>query len=191
MKKFSSAVLVSALLASSSLWAANIEIGKTVPDVKIVSEGEINLDEKHEKVTGYTEWGTDQLKGKVRTIQAIAGRTSAKKLNQAFMEEITASKFDRTKYQTTTIINLDDKIPATGFVVKGKAESSKKEFWWSSMVVDEKGKAASVWGLKPESSAIIILDKQGKVVFFKEGELSQDERAQALNLIKTELAKTE
>lgn len=191
MKKLGLALLISACLGAPAAMAASIEVGKSVPEVKVASEGEINLDDKHEKVTNYSEWDSAQLAGRVRTIQAIAGRTSAKAINQPFIDEVAASKFDRSKYQTTTIINLNDKIPATGFVVKHKAENSKKEFWWSSVVVDEKGSVASNWGLKPENSAIVVLDKQGKVIFFKEGELTADERAQALNLIKTEMAKAE
>jgi len=191
MRKLTIALALSSLLNAGSALAATIEVGKPVPAAKVNGEGEINLDETHEQIKRYSPWSTDALPGRVRTVQAIAGRTSAKKMNQAFIDEVAAAKFDRNKYQTTTIINLSDKIPASGFVVKGKAEASKKEFWWSSVVLDDKGEVARNWGLQPESSAILVLDNQGKVLFFKEGELTQQEREQALNLIKTEIAKSE
>ncbi|MEF1307831.1 YtfJ family protein, partial [Vibrio owensii] len=40
------------------------------------------------------------------------------------------------------------------------------------------------WALKEESSAIIVQDKQGKVLFIKEGALTPDEITQVLGLIK-------
>ena len=74
------------------------------------------------------------------------------------MAAITASKFSEDSYQTTTIINQDDAIWGTGSFVKSSAESSKEEFPWSSMVLDEDGTVASSWALKEESSAIIVQD---------------------------------
>jgi predicted transcriptional regulator len=43
------------------------------------------------------------------------------------------------------------------------------------------------WGLAPESSAVIILNRAGKVVFFKDGQLSQAEIDRAVQLIKQNL----
>lgn len=52
------------------------------------------------------------------------------------------------------------------------------------MVLDEDGKVAGAWDLQEESSAIIVQDKQGKVLFVKEGALNQSEIEQVLSLIK-------
>ena len=122
--------------------------------------------------------------GKVRVIQAIAGRSSSKEMNAPLMAALTAAKLPEANYQTTTIINQDDAIWGTGSFVKSSAEDSKQEFPWSSMVLDEDGKVAKTWDLKPESSAIIVQDKQGKVLFVKEGALSDDEVKQVIGLIK-------
>ena len=78
------------------------------------------------------------------------------------MAAITDSKFAQDSYQTTSIINQDDAIWGTGSFVKSSAEDSKKDFPWSSMVLDEDGKVAGAWDLQEESSAIIVQDKQGK-----------------------------
>jgi predicted transcriptional regulator len=45
----------------------------------------------------------------------------------------------------------------------------------------------NAWGLAPESSAVIILNRAGKVVFFKDGQLSQAEIDRAVQLIKQNL----
>jgi YtfJ family uncharacterized protein len=105
-------------------------------------------------------------------------------MNAPLMSAITAAKFPQENYQTTTIINQDDAMWGTGSFVKSSAQDSKKEFPWSSMVLDENGLVAKTWGLKQESSAIIVQDKQGKVLFTKEGPLNQDEITQVIALIK-------
>ena len=43
------------------------------------------------------------------------------------------------------------------------------------LIADAKGDGQKTWGLKKESSAIIVLDKQGNVVFFKDGALTPQE----------------
>ncbi|MBW3697444.1 YtfJ family protein [Vibrio sp. T187] len=174
--------LLALLLATSPLLANahNLTVGQTVPAVKVSAHGEIVLNDND---TAYQAWATEQLLGKVRVIQAIAGRSSSKEMNAPLMAAITASKFDAENYQTTTVINQDDSIWGTGSFVKSSAESSKQEFPWSSMVVDEEGEVAKAWDLQEESSAIIVQDKQGKVLFVKEGSLSEDEVNQVIKLI--------
>ncbi|MGF1752513.1 YtfJ family protein [Vibrio makurazakiensis] len=178
--------LIALLLASTPLLsnAHNLTVGQAVPAAAIDSYGEIVIENQE---TAYQAWETSQLLGKVRVIQAIAGRSSSKEMNAPLMAAITASKFDEANYQTTTVINQDDSIWGTGSFVKSSAESSKQEFPWSSMVVDEEGKVAATWELQEESSAIIVQDKQGKVLFVKEGALSESEVNQVIKLIAANL----
>lgn len=175
--------LLTLLLASISgvSMAHNIEVGKKLPAVDIPSYGEIVIDKDSTK---YTFWNTKKLLGKVRVIQAIAGRSSSKELNAPLMSAITAAELPESDYQTTTIINQDDAIWGTGSFVKSSAESSKEEFPWSSLVLDENGNAAKAWDLQEESSAIIVQDKQGNVLFVKEGALTDSEVMNAIQLIK-------
>lgn len=161
--------------------AHNITLGQTVPAVNVDSHGEIIIQGDD---ASYQTWTSQDLVGKVRVIQAIAGRSSAKEMNAPLMAAITAAKFPSESYQTTSIINQDDAIWGTGSFVKSSAEDSKKEFPWSSMVLDEEGNVAKAWQLTGESSAIIVQDKQGKVLFVKEGALSDSDIQQVLGLIK-------
>lgn len=165
-------------------FAHNISLNQSVPSVSVEQYGEITY---VNDAAAYQTWNSEQLKGKVRVLQAIAGRSGAKAMNADFMSAITLEKFPKSKYQTTTIINQDDSIWGTGGFVKSSAEESKKEFSWSSMVLDENGKVAKAWDLQPESSAIILQDKKGNVVFVKEGKLSSDEVKQVIALIHAQL----
>ncbi|MFY2509788.1 YtfJ family protein [Vibrio pectenicida] len=173
-----------AMVCTFSASAHNLTVDEPLPAVDVASYGEIMV--KDDDIT-YQKWSSQDMLGKVRVIQAIAGRSSSKALNQPLMTAITASKFAQDSYQTTSIINQDDAIWGTGSFVKSSAEDSKKDFPWSSMVLDEDGEVAKAWDLKEESSAIIVQNKQGKVLFVKEGTLAQDEIEQVLTLIKDNL----
>ncbi|NAW52460.1 YtfJ family protein, partial [Vibrio sp. V41_P2S12T139] len=59
-----------------------------------------------------------------------------------------------------------------------------KTFSWSSMVLDKNGVLATTWDLQQESSAIIVQNKQGEILFVKEGALTQDEVTHVIELIK-------
>ncbi|KFI11925.1 MULTISPECIES: YtfJ family protein [Vibrio] len=175
--------LIALAVACSPMFALahNITVGQAVPTVEVASYGEIMVKDND---TTYQQWSSQDMLGKVRVIQAIAGRSSSKELNAPLMSAITAAKFPAESYQTTSIINQDDAIWGTGSFVKSSAEDSKKEFPWSSMVLDEEGVVAGAWELQEESSAIVVQDKQGNVLFVKEGALNSDEIQQVLTLIK-------
>ncbi len=175
---------VSLLAACSPAMAHNIQLGQTVPAATVSEYGEVVLNGDD---TAYQNWQSQNMIGKVRIIQAIAGRSSAKEMNAPLMEAITAADFPKDSYQTTTIINQDDAIWGTGSFVKSSAQDSKKEFAWSSIVLDENGNVAKRWQLQPESSAIIVQDKHGKVLFVKEGALNQSEISQVISLVKQNL----
>ncbi len=160
--------------------------GQPLPTVSVGERGELTL--QGDKL-GYQAWHSSQLMDKVRLIQHIAGRSKAKELNAPLIEAIKAAKLPHDRYQTTTIINLDDALFGTGPFVVSKTEDSKREFPWSSFVLDSNGRVRQQWDLASESSAIILLDKAGKVLFVKEGALSQADISQVMGLIRSQLSR--
>lgn len=183
MNKKPTIALLAALLPSLAA-AHTIQVGETLPTASVADQGEITL---HGDDIVYQNWSSSQLPGKVRIIQAIAGRSSAKEMNAELIQTITAAGFPEDKYQTTTIINQDDAIWGTGGLVKSSAEDSKQEFSWSSMVLDAEGKVHKTWELQDKNSAIIVLDKKSQVLFVKEGKLSPTEIEQAITLVRNNL----
>ena len=176
-------VLTLALLPTLVL-AHNIKESTQVPLVNIGDKGELVLKDKE---VSYQPWQSKVLTGKVFLIQHIAGRSSAKELNAPMIEAIKAAKLPHDKYQTVTIINSSDAIWGTSGFVKSSAEDSKKEFPWSAMVLDAKGMARNAWDLAPESSAIIVLDKEGKVLFANFNEPAATEITKVMGLIQSHL----
>ena len=182
-------LILSLFAFSFSVSANNLKMGQPLPSVTVKDYGELLLKDGKDGDISYAPWSSSQLPGKVRIIQAIAGRTAAKDLNSATIDAITAAKLPEDSYQTTTIVNQDDAIWGTGAFVKSSAKSSKEEFYWSSVVLDSNGNVQKAWQLEKKNSAIIVLDKAGKVLFVKEGLLSANEVKQAIDLVKAEIAK--
>jgi len=166
------------LLAS----AHNLVTGQRVPPVGIADRGELRY---QQDAFSYQNWNSAALPGKVRIVQHIAGRASAKEKNAALIEAITAAHFPRDRYQTTTLINTDDAIPGTSMFVRNSIRTGKKQYPWSQFIIDSNGIAKKAWQLEDEGSAIIVLDKTGRVRFVKDGALTQQEIPQVIELVRT------
>ncbi|EFO1361709.1 YtfJ family protein [Escherichia coli] len=160
--------------------AHKFETGQRVPPIGIADRGELVLDKDQ---FSYNTWNSAQLVGKVRVLQHIAGRTSAKEKNATLIEAIKSAKLPHDRYQTTTIVNTDDAIPSSGMFVRSSLESNKKLYPWSQFIVDSNGIARSAWQLDEESSAIAVLDKDGRVQWAKDGALTQEEVQQVMDLL--------
>ncbi|EFF1397089.1 YtfJ family protein [Escherichia coli] len=118
-----------------------------------------------------------------RVLQHIAGRTSAKEKNATLIEAIKSAKLPHDRYQTTTIVNTDDAIPGSGMFVRSSLESNKKLYPWSQFIVDSNGVARGAWQLDEKSSAVVVLDKDGRVQWAKDGALTQEEVQQVMDLL--------
>ncbi|WP_449554845.1 YtfJ family protein [Lelliottia amnigena] len=170
------ACLLLPLMAS----AHNIENGQRVPAVGITDRGELILD--NDKFS-YKAWNSAQLPGKVRVVQHLAGRSSAKEKNASMIEVIKTANLPHDRYQTTTIVNTDDAIPGSGMFVRSSLESNKKLYPWSQIIVDSNGVTRKAWQLEEESSAVVVLDKDGRVQWAKDGALTQEEVQQVITLL--------
>lgn len=108
------------MLLAQGVQAHNFVTGKTVTPVYIQEGGELLLNSDDE--IHYQKWNSTQLAEKVRIIQYIAGRKSAKKKNSLLIKAVEAANFPQDRFQPTTIVNTDDAIFGTGYFVVGKIE---------------------------------------------------------------------
>lgn len=171
---------VSCLLMPLMATAHNFTNGQRVAPVGVADRGELILD--NDKFS-YKKWNSAQLPGKVRVVQHIAGRSSAKEKNAALIEAIKSAGLPHDRYQTTTIVNTDDAIPGSSMFVRSSIESNKKLFPWSQFVVDSDGVVRKAWQLDEGSSAIVVLDKDGRIQWSKDGALTADEVKQVIALL--------
>lgn len=168
------------LFFANGALAHNVQLNSPLPAINVAEEGELVIQAQQ---IVYQPWHSAQLNGKVRVLQHIAGRSSVKEKNEGLMEAIRQANFDRRSYQTTTIINVDDAIIATGAFVKSSAEEGKLNNPHSQVVLDQQGRVKQAWQLKAKESFIAVLDKQGKVQFTSEGKLSPEQIQQVIQLV--------
>ncbi len=177
---------ISCLLMPLMASAHNLQEGQRVPAVGVADRGELILN--NDKFS-YKTWNSAQLAGKVRVVLHIAGRTSAKEKNATLIEAIKSANLPHDRYQTTTIVNTDDAIPGSSMFVRSSIESNKKLYPWSQFIVDSDGVVRKSWGLEEESSAVAVLDKDGRVRWAKDGALTQQEVQQVVALLRDLLKK--
>ena len=108
------------MLLAPGVQAHNFVTGKTVTPVYIQEGGELLLNSDDE--IHYQKWNSTQLAGKVRIIQYIAGRKSAKKKNSLLIKAVEAANFPQDRFQPTTIVNTDDAIFGTGYFSLAKSK---------------------------------------------------------------------
>ena len=167
--------------------AHNFVVGQPVPPITVTDGGEMLLNDDGD--FSYRPWKSAQFAGKIRIVQYIAGRTSAKKKNSFLIKAVKAAHFPGDRFQPTTIVNTDDAIPGSGFFVKGKLEKNKRRYAWSQFIVDNEGVGRLAWHLKEESSTILVLDREGRVRWAKDGALTTDEVYQVLGMVHDMLLK--
>ncbi|KGD72778.1 hypothetical protein HA49_11130 [Tatumella morbirosei] len=182
MNLYRSLIMLVTVLLPSMAFAHNFVNGQPVPSLSISDRGELSLVNNEVR---YQRWDSSQLAGKVRIIQYIAGRTSAKDMNSALITAVKNAAFPRGKFQATTIVNTDDAIPGTGYFVRNKIEKNLREYPWAQFIVDSNGTGRSRWQLQPHSSTIIVLDNAGRVQWAKDGALTPAEVTRVIGLVNT------
>lgn len=159
--------LIALLLACSPTlaFAHNLTVGSPVPAVGVEKHGEIVLQDNN---INYQKWRSADLLGKVRVIQAIADvaaqRDECATDGRDHRREIPSRELPNHHHHQSRRCHLGHQLFCE--IVRARQQ---KEFPWSSMVLDEFGLVAQAWQLQAESSAIIVQDKQGNVLFVKEG----------------------
>ncbi|WP_034949616.1 YtfJ family protein [Erwinia oleae] len=156
--------------------------GQRVPPTGVTDTGELIF---NGNTLTSRPWNSAQLRGKVRVLLHLAGRLSAKEENSAVAEAIQAAKFPADGYQTTLIVNTDDAIPGSAMFVRASLKSSKQSSPWSQFIIDDSGIVRSAWQLKERGSTVVVLDREGRVRFAKDGALTEAEVHEVIALINT------
>ena len=159
------------LLFSLSLSA--VEIGQTLPTV--------TLDEdKGGRVTGEA-WSSSELQGKVHLIFYVD--PDEKDLNNDLSDAVKAAEMDRSKYASVAIINM----AATwkpNFAINSALKSKQEKFPHTIYVKDMDKHVINAWSVADDNSDIIVLDKEGSVLFYHAGKVEGEQINEVIKLIK-------
>lgn len=174
-------LMISLLLSPWLASAHNFVDGQPVKPIVITDRGELLLDDRD--TFSYRTWNSGELAGKVRIVQYIAGRKSAKKKNAMLIKAVKAANFPLDRFQPTTIVNTDDVIFGSGFFVLGKIEKNKRRYPWAQFIIDSSGLGRRTWQLNEMSSTILVLDKESRVLWAKDGDLTPKEVHQVIAMV--------
>lgn len=159
------------LLFSFTVLAAELKVGAKAPDFSLKdSQGEI-----------YT-LNSDAFKGRVLSIFYVD--PDAKDLNTHVEDALLKDKeLDRDKaYKGFGITNLKAaKMP--NFIIKSVIED-KQEKTRAIILLDYDYTILNLWGLKNNSSDLVVLDKDRICRFIYNGKLPPEEVSRAINIIK-------
>ena len=164
-------MLLLPLLFSLSLGA--VEIGQTLPT--------LTLDEdKGGRVTGEA-WSSSELKSKVHLLFYVD--PDEKDLNNDLSDAVKAAELDRSKFASVAIINM----AATwkpNFAINSALKSKQEKFPHTIYVKDMDKHVVKAWSVADDNSDIIVLDKEGSVLFYHEGKVEGEQINEVIRLIK-------
>jgi YtfJ family uncharacterized protein len=160
----------------------SLETGQSLPLLDILEGGEIYIGENTIVEKPWSSKSFDS-KGRVQFVQYVAANRGAVNQNKMFTDALIEKQYSSEELEITIIVHMADTISlAKGLVVR-KMAKSKARHQSINFVIDDKGMGLEQWGMKNKSCAVIVLDASGKVLFVKDGPLSETEVENTIKLI--------
>jgi hypothetical protein len=156
--------------------AQAIELGEIPPRVVLKEELGGRLDG--------TPWSSQELQGKVYVLFYVD--PDEKDTNNEASEALDREKFSSDKFQSVGIINMAATwLP--NFVISSSLKDKQKRYPRTIYVRDYKKVLVNAWRIADDSSNVLAFDKQGKVIFRKDGKLTAEEIQALIKVIRDQL----
>lgn len=167
-------LLLCSFIFSAVAQGKALEIGKKAPLIKL-SGDDGGL------VKDGSEFKLDQIAGKLQVIWYVD--PDEKDLNDYAVERQRSEDFPLEKVGSVAIINFEaTMIP--NWILGGVIESSQEKNKNTLYVKDMKKSLIKEWGLKDDSSNVIVLSKDLKVLYWFGGKLDEKATDEFLSVIK-------
>jgi YtfJ family uncharacterized protein len=171
-------------MLSAVAHAAQIRVGDELPPLRIADLGEC-LIRGQEPV--FEPWDSSSMRGKLQLVEYVAARAGIDRLHKPLYDAIRAAAFPAGRLGVIKLVNSDDALWGTSGMVASKVGENKKEIPENRLVVDAEGIGLRRWGLQEKSGAVALLDRSGRVLFFKEGGLTKGEIRTVVDLVRNSL----
>jgi hypothetical protein len=169
-------LLLASLLTTMSLSA--LTVGETPKNVTISTENGGN-------VADNTPWNSSTIKDKVFVMFYVD--PDEKDVNEHYSKALKAKNYRANKnFASIAIVNM----AATwkpNFVIEKILASKQKEFPKTTYVKDKASVLVKEWDLADDASNVIIFDKTGKVLFYKNGAMSDEDTQKSFEIIEANL----
>jgi len=144
--------------------AQAIEMGEIPPKVELKEKLGGRLDGK--------PWSSEELRGKVHVLFYVD--PDEKDTNNDASEALDKEKFPGDKFQSVGIINMAATwLP--NFAISSSLKDKQKRYPRTIYVRDYKKGLVNAWKIADDSSNVLAFDKQGKLIFRKDGKLTAEE----------------
>ncbi len=156
--------------------AQAIEMGEIPPRVELKEERGGRLDG--------TAWSSAELQGKVHVLFYVD--PDEKDTNNDASEALDKEKFLSDKFQSVAIINMAATwLP--NFVIASSLKDKQKRYPRTIYVRDNKKVLVNAWKITDDSSNVLAFDREGKLIFRKDGKLTQEEIQTLIKAIRSRL----
>ena len=176
MKKLLNAIALAILLcAPLSVWA-QMEIGKIPSEITLTGNAGGRLDG--------AAWISTESKDKVTVLFYVD--PDEKDLNNPASEALKKEKFPLDHYQSYGIINMAATwLP--NFAISSSLRKKQKKYPNTTYVRDYNKALVKQWGLTDDTSCVLAFDKNGKLIFRKDGLLDDQDIRNLISAVRTHL----
>ncbi len=156
--------------------AQAIELGETPPKVELREELGGRLDGKL--------WSSEELQGKVHVLFYVD--PDEKDTNNDASEALDREKFPGDRFQSVGIINMAATwLP--NFAISSALKDKQKRYPTTIYVRDYKKVLVNMWKIADDSSDVLAIDKNGKLIFRKDGRLTAEDIQRLIRIIRDHL----
>jgi len=156
--------------------AQAVEIGEIPPKVELKEKLGGRLDGK--------PWSSEELQGKVYVLFYVD--PDEKDTNNDASEALDREKFSSDKFQSVAIINMAATwLP--NFAISSSLKEKQKRYPTTLYVRDNKKVVVNVWKIADDSNDVLAFDKQGRLIFRKDGKLTEGDIKMLIGVIRDHL----
>lgn len=171
-------IIKAVLLVVSAVFLFNqvvlaLEIGEVPPKVELKEKTGGRLDGK--------PWSSEELQGKVHIVFYVD--PDEKDTNNAASEALDKEKFPQDKVQSYALINMAATW-APNFAINSALKEKQERYPRTIYVRDMKKVLVQAWKIADDSSDVLVFDKKGKLIFRKDGKLSNEDIQKMIKTIK-------
>ncbi|MCU0580142.1 MAG: YtfJ family protein [Desulfobacterota bacterium] len=156
--------------------ALAVELGEVSPKVDLKDKLGGRLDGK--------PWSSDELQGKVNVIFYVD--PDEKDTNNQASDALNKENFPTDKFQSYGIINMAASWMPNVLISSALKEKQEK-YPRTIYVRDYKKVLVQAWKIADDSSNVLAFDKKGKLIFRKDGKLSQEDIQKLIKAVRDNL----
>ncbi|MGZ6250128.1 MAG: YtfJ family protein [Syntrophales bacterium] len=153
-----------------------IEIGEIPPKIELKEKLGGRLDGK--------PWSSEELRGKVHVLFYVD--PDEKDTNNDASDALDREKFPGDRFQSVGIINMAATwLP--NFAISSALKDKQKRYPTTIYVRDYKKVLVNTWKIADDSSDVLAFDKNGGLIFRKDGKLTTEEIQRPIRVIRDHL----